>query len=1166
MVSDILTLSIAIQGVNNFSSTFRQAKGEVAGLRGSFSALAKGLRAASGSIISIAAIMAQEFVKASSEIAAQFELSMVRVGAIAGAVGAEFDELHSKVVSLGASTMFTAQEVADAAKQLAMAGLNAGEISSALDVTTAVAEVLGLQIDSVAEGMANLGRAFQMNISNLEEFSILGDVLVKTTTSAAVSFEQLMESMRYASAQAAAVGLAVTEVSAAIGILGDMGIKGSKAGTSLNRAIASVILPSVKAVAIIEELGMTFDETTLRSEGLVAVIKELEDAGATASDIMAIFGIRGGRSIQAMVNRGSRELERLTKTLEKSTGSTKKMQKEIQKTAMYTKKQWAAAIETMQREFGDLINRAIVPIMKGLMKLGGFIKQNASAFTALALIVAVLIIRTKILTNAKIASIKATMMEAYASGILTVAKVKLAAATKVLTAAMATNPITAAMIAIIGLTAAIVHLTGSTSVSSTKLKILGEDLDDVNQKLVTSSDILFNVSTGYEKAYTMITKHVSKLQDERDSISKATYAGRLRVSNLNTQISTLKEMVDEQYSYTEGLQVALTRGQEWNKVAEDNVNGFTEMLMVLRGARTEIGKMSIELVKALNEMNATKTILDSLKKQYEDNEKIIDYYNDSIDNLKYKFNDLNKSIEMNKMNVEEWEDVISVNNATISVSEAKVALWESQLKKAEETFYNLGGSVARVQSRMYTLNGTIEKSRDAVSQYNLEVRRNNLQIKKLQVANSLIIDSFSEERAEIQFLQSEIAYLNGLMGDYNDITSTNNIKIRKMRLEARREGRDLTDEELAEIEKLSIENEHYSIKQMEAQKRQRELQRQQAEEQKGLTDKINKAIEDNVSEIELLRTVNENYAMKIQEANLKIIESETEKNRLVRVQEEELTSFLKENYSDIIDKIDEEKKKIEELEDAALGYGVIHSEIVLKLAKQQSDMNEKVRIATKGIWDARNELEMFNLALKDNEIAEAVKNYEKAADAFERISKTLGGTQEGSKAMQAFLNHMKLFGMKTTLTPGIVGIGFSQSYRGETLAIHEALEKAFEERTGLKGDVTTDLFWNLLAHNFTEDEILKIIEEAIMSTGGKKMAAGGIVTKPTIAMIGEAGPEAVVPKGKKLPAGWSSGDSGATYNIEINFYVKELADLERPDKLREVATRVMEVVTVEGRR
>ena len=76
MVSDILTLSIALQGVNNFSATFRQARGEITGLQGVLRGLGAGIKAAAGAAIMIAAMMAQEFIKASIAVATEFQLSM----------------------------------------------------------------------------------------------------------------------------------------------------------------------------------------------------------------------------------------------------------------------------------------------------------------------------------------------------------------------------------------------------------------------------------------------------------------------------------------------------------------------------------------------------------------------------------------------------------------------------------------------------------------------------------------------------------------------------------------------------------------------------------------------------------------------------------------------------------------------------------------------------------------------------------------------------------------------------------------------------------------------------------------------------------------------------------------------------------------------------------
>ena len=54
------------------------------------------------------------------------------------------------------------------------------------------------------------------------------------------------------------------------------------------------------------------------------------------------------------------------------------------------------------------------------------------------------------------------------------------------------------------------------------------------------------------------------------------------------------------------------------------------------------------------------------------------------------------------------------------------------------------------------------------------------------------------------------------------------------------------------------------------------------------------------------------------------------------------------------------------------------------------------------------------------------------------------------------------------------------------------------------------------------------------------LAGGGIVTKPTLAMIGEAGPEAVVPLGKNKGVG-----EGAVISQENHFHGFTMDDLKR---------------------
>jgi hypothetical protein len=52
-----------------------------------------------------------------------------------------------------------------------------------------------------------------------------------------------------------------------------------------------------------------------------------------------------------------------------------------------------------------------------------------------------------------------------------------------------------------------------------------------------------------------------------------------------------------------------------------------------------------------------------------------------------------------------------------------------------------------------------------------------------------------------------------------------------------------------------------------------------------------------------------------------------------------------------------------------------------------------------------------------------------------------------------------------------------------------------------------------------------------------RMAKGGIVNRPTLAMLGESGPEAVVPLGK--------GGAGMTVNLVINGDINGMDDFEQ---------------------
>jgi hypothetical protein len=103
---------------------------------------------------------------------------------------------------------------------------------------------------------------------------------------------------------------------------------------------------------------------------------------------------------------------------------------------------------------------------------------------------------------------------------------------------------------------------------------------------------------------------------------------------------------------------------------------------------------------------------------------------------------------------------------------------------------------------------------------------------------------------------------------------------------------------------------------------------------------------------------------------------------------------------------------------------------------------------------------------------------------------------------------------------GIVNgmIGFFEGFANSVITGVNAIIRAFNR---LRIDVPATAFTDAFTIKFNIPELSKI------SLPRVALAEGGIVTGPTSALIGEAGPEAVIPLGKM-------GSMGNTYNITVN--------------------------------
>ena len=184
----------------------------------------------------------------------------------------DFDNMAKTVRRVGVKTKFTAPEVAGAAKYLAMAGLDINTINSAIEPVANVALAGDLDLATTADKLTNIMTSFEMKP---QQIGHLSDMLVNTFTKTNTSMMQLAEASQYAAPLANTYGMDITEMLAIMGIMGNAGIQGSLAGTSLRMIMQNLVKPSKRQAALWEGLNIARENPDGTPRRVTEILQEV---------------------------------------------------------------------------------------------------------------------------------------------------------------------------------------------------------------------------------------------------------------------------------------------------------------------------------------------------------------------------------------------------------------------------------------------------------------------------------------------------------------------------------------------------------------------------------------------------------------------------------------------------------------------------------------------------------------------------------------------------------------------------------------------------------------------------------------------------------------------------------------------------------------------------
>lgn len=192
-----------------------------------------------------------------------------------------FQQMTGVVRNVGMETKFKVTEVADAAKFLAMAGLNAESISKAIRPIADIALVGDTELGETADVVTNIMTAYNIKPDQMRRAA---DVMTNTFTMSNTTLMEMAEAYKYSAALLSAGNVNFSESAAALGVLGDAGIKGSQAGTTMRTIMANVLNPTKKQAAAWKEIGIS-----TQGKNLLTIFEELKAKDLDAGTYYRLF-------------------------------------------------------------------------------------------------------------------------------------------------------------------------------------------------------------------------------------------------------------------------------------------------------------------------------------------------------------------------------------------------------------------------------------------------------------------------------------------------------------------------------------------------------------------------------------------------------------------------------------------------------------------------------------------------------------------------------------------------------------------------------------------------------------------------------------------------------------------------------------------------------------
>ena len=226
------------------------------------------------------------------------------------------------------TSIFTAEETANAYYYMGMAGWKAEQMQAGLPGIMALAAASGEDLARVSDIVTDSITAFGLTADDVDGYV---DILAATVTNSNTNVAQLGEAFKYAAPLAGNFGLGVDDIAVSLGLMASAGIKGSQAGTTMRSVLQRLAADTNDARSVMEGLGVKIFDSSGAMRDWGDIVTDARAAMAGLSDeeksniAYTVAGKTGMSGFLAIINAAEEDFNKLTEAIRNSSGAAQYM-------------------------------------------------------------------------------------------------------------------------------------------------------------------------------------------------------------------------------------------------------------------------------------------------------------------------------------------------------------------------------------------------------------------------------------------------------------------------------------------------------------------------------------------------------------------------------------------------------------------------------------------------------------------------------------------------------------------------------------------------------------------------------------------------------------------------------------------------------------------------